>query len=114
MPTLLTEVGVHAGQRFPLRPGAAIIIGRGSEAQGTEDFLALNDGKASRRHARVQAATDGKTSVEDLGSSNGTYVNDVRIDGAHLLQDGDRLQIGDTVLGFTKTGAPQRTEEKER
>jgi pSer/pThr/pTyr-binding forkhead associated (FHA) protein len=114
IPVLVTEVGVLAGQPFPLRLGATVIIGRGSEMQRRENYLALNDGKASRRHARVQATADGTVSVEDLDSRNGTFVNDVRIAGPQPLHEGDRLRIGDTVLRFTTAGAPRQHGERQQ
>ena len=43
-------------------------------------------------------AVDGQAMVEDLGSTNGTFHNGDRLNGAHLLHPGDRMQVGYTVL----------------
>ncbi len=61
--------------------------------------LALPDDQASRRHARV-VPTDGGYLLEDLDSTNGTYVNGEVVDEPHLLHDGDRIEIGHSVVHF--------------
>jgi len=59
--------------------------------------LALDDEHVSRRHARVSSF--GETAmVEDLGSTNGTYVNDQPIVGRRELTPGDRVRVGTTVV----------------
>ena len=71
-----------------------LILGR---EQGSAD-LVIDDPGVSRRHARV-LADGGGVIVEDLGSSNGTYVNGERISGPVELGAGDEVQVGATVLG---------------
>jgi hypothetical protein len=71
--------------------GAVTVIGRGTEAD-----IQLTDTGVSRRHAEVRITADG-IEVADLGSTNGTYVNGVRITTMQL-QDGDRVTIGGTEL----------------
>jgi hypothetical protein len=72
-----------------------LILGR---EHGSAD-LVIDDPGVSRRHARV--VTDaGTVIVEDLGSSNGTFVNGRRISAPVELAAGDELQIGATVLGL--------------
>ena len=61
--------------------------------------LALADGSTSWAHARVELR-DGRWYVFDLGSSNGTWVNGVRVPW-HPLADGDQVQLGTTVLRFS-------------
>jgi predicted component of type VI protein secretion system len=56
----------------------------------------LSDPDVSRRHAAIREAGDG-VSIEDLGSTNGTYVNGERIDAPRPLRDGDEVKIGSTV-----------------
>ena len=56
-----------------------------------------DDTFVSQLHARVYLV-DGQPMVEDLGSTNGTYLNGNRLNGARLLHPGDRLQVGNTVL----------------
>src|SRR4051794_13376051 len=82
-------------------PGA----GRSVKVEGTEFTigreagvdLVLQDGKASRRHAALRVLPDGRATLYDLGSSNGTFVNGRRIQST-LLQGGEQIQIGDTLL----------------
>jgi pSer/pThr/pTyr-binding forkhead associated (FHA) protein len=57
----------------------------------------LDDDYASGRHARV-FPHEGGWWVEDLGSTNGTFVDDERIDGPTVLEPGRTLRIGQTVL----------------
>ena len=56
-----------------------------------------DDTFVSQLHARLYRTADG-TIVEDLGSTNGTYLNGGRIAAAQLVAKGDRLQIGSTIL----------------
>jgi FHA domain len=72
----------------------ALILGR---ERATAD-LVIEDPGVSRRHARV-LPDNGALVVEDLGSSNGTYVNGRRISGPVEVADGDEVQLGDTVVG---------------
>ena len=59
--------------------------------------LALDDEQVSRRHARVQLSESGAI-VEDLGSLNGTYVNDQVVQGSQRLVPGDQIRTGLTVM----------------
>ncbi len=68
------------------------------------------DAEISRRHARVSRGADGQLAIEDLGSANGTFVNDERVDAPRVLVAGDRLRIGKTVLEVTDVAAPKRSE----
>ena len=56
----------------------------------------LNDPDVSRLHAVVRRMDEG-LAIEDLGSTNGTYVNDLRISGIAELSIGDRIRFGNTV-----------------
>jgi pSer/pThr/pTyr-binding forkhead associated (FHA) protein len=74
-----------------------LTIGRASGCQ-----IALEDDKAvSQLHARL-FRKDGRLFLEDLGSTNGTYLNAKKVSGPVALHRGDRLQIGRTVLEVTK------------
>jgi DNA-binding winged helix-turn-helix (wHTH) protein len=76
-----------AGVERVLRQGENL-IGRSPEAH-----IRIESPKVSRLHARI--VVDGDTAtVEDLGSKNGTYVGDVRIEGPTPLADGDQLRLG--------------------
>jgi pSer/pThr/pTyr-binding forkhead associated (FHA) protein len=59
------------------------------------------DPEISRRHAYVSRAADGRLTIEDLGSANGTFVNDERIDAPRKLDLGDVVRVGKTVLKVT-------------
>jgi hypothetical protein len=84
--------GAGAGSEHPV--DGELILGR---EHGSAD-LVIDDPGVSRRHARV--VTDaGGVIVEDLGSSNGTYVNGERISGPVEVATGDEVQLGATVLG---------------
>ncbi len=78
------------GRTFPLTD--EITIGRAAGCQVT-----LDDTYASQLHARV-FQRDGTIYVEDLGSTNGTYLNRRKVTGPMVFARGDKLQIGNTVL----------------
>ena len=81
----------RAGATYPLM--AEMTIGRAAGCH----VSVPSDTYASNLHARVYQA-DGLTFVEDLGSTNGTFVNGARISGATALRAGDRVQAGATLL----------------
>ena len=83
-------------RKFRLRAGAIKTVGRAPRA----DFI-LDAALVSRLHCRLTAADD-KVEVVDLSSTNGTYVNDKRIERAHL-KTGDRLRIGRVELTVQKS-----------
>lgn len=64
--------------------------------------LPIADPSASRRHARF-IPQDDSTFVEDLGSKNGTLLNDIPCEGRQILQDGDRVLVGSTLIVFHET-----------
>ena len=84
--------GAGAGARYPI--GDEVTVGR---ATGCAVSLA-DDTYVSTLHARVFRTPDGDVKVEDLGSTNGTYVNRAKVGNAVVLQRGDRLQVGNTAL----------------
>ena len=82
------------GDEFPV-DSAPLTVGRG----GQNDIAIDGDEFASARHVRFEPRRDGVW-VQDLGSTNGTYVNGVRIDGARRLAPGDVVRVGETDLRF--------------
>jgi pSer/pThr/pTyr-binding forkhead associated (FHA) protein len=87
---LVTEGGL-TGTRIGLT-GAPVLIGRANDST-----LVLTDDYVSTRHARI-SLQDGLWVVEDLGSTNGTYLGSRKLDGAVPLEVGVPLRIGKTVL----------------
>ncbi len=84
------------GERYPLM-GALTILGRDDSAD-----IVLDDPGISRRHSEVRVTTDGPhfiTTIRDLGSTNGTFVNGDRITSEHL-GDGDRITVGRTSVTY--------------
>ena len=69
-----------------------MVMGRAPECE-----LALDDTFVSQQHARL-FAKNGSWYVEDLGSTNGTFVNDQRLAAPAMVQPGDRVRVGTTVL----------------
>jgi pSer/pThr/pTyr-binding forkhead associated (FHA) protein len=80
------------GDEFPLN-SAPVTVGRG----GQNDLVLSGDEFASARHARIEPRGDGVW-VQDLDSTNGTYVNGSRVAGAQRLDPGDILRVGETDL----------------
>jgi diguanylate cyclase (GGDEF)-like protein len=93
---VLVLSGPRLGHRLVLGD-AAIDVGRGSAAG-----LILDADSVSRKHARIERFGGGHKMV-DLGSTNGTYVNGVRIK-EQILKDGDRIGIGKALLKYIAGG----------
>jgi diguanylate cyclase (GGDEF)-like protein len=89
--TLTVISGASAGQIFVLS-SAEHILGRGEVAD-----LRVLDEDVSRTHTRIFRTDEGETGVQDLGSTNGTFVNGERVTRAQL-SPGDRLQCGPNLL----------------
>ena len=87
-----------------MRPGENI-IGRDESATLTLDFPSV-----SRRHARIVVTEDGAT-VEDLGSKNGTLLQEARVTAAVPLNDHDELQVGSVkmTVRILRGGEPTQT-----
>lgn len=96
IPVLVVHKGAETGERFYLEDGS-YTVGRDPHSD-----IFLNDVTVSRDHARIDVI-GGQVSVSDEGSLNGTYVNDVLVDSAHL-QNGDALQVGRFKMVFLAGG----------
>ncbi len=90
--------GKYQGGEFPLKGDKQLIIGRSSEL----DIVLVED-MVSRKHAKI-SITGGKISIEDLGSTNGTFVNGEKVKTSRL-KEGDRILVGTSILKLVKAGA---------
>ena len=82
--------GPNPGTVFTLE-GEQFSIGRDSSNE-----ISINDSEVSRRHARL-AFQGGKFVIEDLGSTNGTYVNGQRLTGQRVLKSGEVISLGEKI-----------------
>ena len=92
---VLVVDGANSGERADLEH-APILIGRGTDAA-----IRLDDDYVSTRHARIASSGD-QWFVEDLGSTNGTYVGTARITQPTTLTLGTQVRIGKTILELRK------------
>ena len=91
---VVKSADLDEGQDYEL-DSAQLTIGRG----GQNDIAIRSDEYASARHARFEPRQDGVW-VQDLGSTNGTFVNGVRIDRPRKLVNGDVVRAGETELRY--------------
>jgi putative serine protease PepD len=75
------------------------LVGRMRLGRGSHTDIPVADSAASREHAEIEVTADGVV-LKDLGSSNGTFVNEVKLTGPRLLRDGDAIRIGRSTLSF--------------
>ena len=85
MATLIGQSGPLAGRRFELE--GVVLMGR------DKAHITLADEEMSRRHASLRVV-DGVVTIEDLGSTNGTFVNGTRITEATQVGDGETIRVG--------------------
>jgi len=86
--------GLQAGAAYDLRNGA--VLGRGDHVD-----VVLEDTFSSSRHASLTPHGD-TVVLEDLGSTNGTFLNGEPLTGPQPLHDGDRIRIGDSEFTFER------------
>ena len=95
LPTLFVLRGVDAGLRIPLTK-ETVTLGRTIESD-----LIFHDDQISRRHAMIRLDPEKQCyCLGDLGSTNGTFLNDKPITEVEPLKDGDKIFIGTTILKF--------------
>ncbi len=106
MANLVFRNGPYAGKSLQIPPGKVIVAGRNRNIE-----LPLPDLKLSRKHCHF-SSVDGGYVVQDLGSTNGTYVNGKRLEGGDAVKLGhfDRVVIGDTEMEFQ---CPENLEEEQ-
>jgi len=97
--------GKFQGSEYALADSGEMLVGRSGDVQ-----IVLSEDMVSRRHARI-AFEGQKITIEDLGSTNGTFVNGEKIKRAEL-KEGDRVLIGSSIFKVvyadTTVGAPRR------
>ncbi len=99
---LYVERGPGAGQLLPIKQGE-LVLGRASSSH-----LRLQHPSISRRHAQLTRRGDHLT-LKDLGSQNGTYVNNARLTSEIEIHSGDELALGNALLQVRGPGpAPER------
>lgn len=103
MPKLAILTGKHQGQKMNL-PERELLVGRDEQCE-----IRLSGTEVSRRHTRIRVVGE-SIFVSDLGSRNGTLVNDIAITQEIQLQDGDELRIGS--MAFRCECAKQKAPEK--
>lgn len=93
--------GPDRGRRFELPSDEPQLIGRSSEA------LPISDQTISRRHAEL-TPDEGRWYIRDLRSSNGTFVNGVRVTDRRLLRIGDQIRTGMSLFVYGEDSTPKR------
>ena len=89
---LTVQAGPEAGRVLPLDRSKPNMLGREEE----ECTMTFEDARLSRVHARI-VAVNGEWMLTDTGSTNGTFVNDARVEKHAQLADGDRIVLGGSV-----------------
>src|SRR5262249_14041596 len=97
--------GKYQGGEFPLRMDREIIVGRSSDL----DMVLVED-MVSRKHAKITATGD-QIVIQDLGSTNGTFVNGEKIKKARL-KEGDRILIGTSIIKLVAVDTSQVVSEE--
>lgn len=98
---LTIQSGDDAGRVVQVT-GERFVIGRWSKCD-----LVLRDDKVSRQHCSLKPLSDGRAFLQDLGATNGTWVDGRKVAGPVLLQGGERLQLGDVAMA-TSVAEPAR------
>jgi hypothetical protein len=91
---VVRSADLESGEDFELN-SVQLTIGRGNQ----NDIAIATDEYASARHARFEPRQDGVW-VQDLGSTNGTYLNGTRLDRPRRLTRGDIVRVGETDLRY--------------
>jgi hypothetical protein len=112
------EMGLPAGEEFPIssramltviesassdfKPGDSLALGREKLlGRGEASDILIRDSFASHRHALI-FFKKGQYFLKDLGSTNGTFLNEVKIDRPAVLADGDIIKIGGIIFQFMR------------
>ena len=93
---VISSPALRTGEEHTIDSGP-LLVGR----EGENDIPLVRDEFSSGRHARFEPRRDGVW-VEDIGSTNGTYVNGVRLTAPRKLSSGDVVRVGETDLRFER------------
>ena len=93
---LVVIYGLELGKKYNLN-SASLVIGRSSKCD-----IQIDQESISRNHSKI-VNTGKSILIRDLGSTNGTYVNDEPVD-EYVLRDGDLIKIGRTIFKFLTGG----------
>ena len=99
--------GNARGERLTVE--TELLLGRAMSVEGRLG----DDPVLSRRHARLARDAEGRLTIEDLGSANGTFVNGQRVEAPRTLGVGDLVSVGETVLEVTETPSAAAVESSE-
>lgn len=88
---LVLRVGPSPGKVYPIMKNE-LTIGR-----DINNEIVINDAEISRRHCRLVMSGESYL-IEDLGSTNGTWINEQRLTGSHQLVSGESIRLGDNVV----------------
>lgn len=105
---LIFTNGARMGEKIALDPHEKVMIGR-----GPDNTIVLNEKKVSRHHAVLQLNDNGDTVLQDLKSTNGVYVNDIKVDGETQIRSGDKIQVGRNLFSFIVDEVHEQSEAKE-
>jgi S1-C subfamily serine protease len=87
-------IGSGDGQGLAVKvEGERFLVGTGAECQ-----LMVGDPQAAPLHAYFEVGEGGRVALHDLGSEAGTYVDGERIDGSRIIEGGEEIRVGDTIL----------------
>jgi hypothetical protein len=106
-PELVAAMTTDDGNMFPLLEETATI------GRTPANTIPLGDGSVSARHARVVRSAEGFV-IEDVGSRNGTYINNEKITEKRLLADGDLVRLGKIILTFNLATDLRKKQSTER
>ncbi len=95
---LVVRQGTQAGMSYPLST-RQITLGRD---EGVD--IILQDPESSRKHSRI-TLHNGEFTLEDMGSTNGTFINGIQLTAPQVLKPGDSIGIGQTTLVFQMAGS---------
>ena len=101
-PTARIDVVAGKAAGISILVDGDLLIGRQAEGVGRLG----EDEEISRSHAHVSVDSSGSCTIEDLGSTNGTFVNALRISAPQTLREGDTIEIGGTTLVVRELPSP--------